>query len=219
MRRTKSGFTLIELLIVVAIIAILAAIAVPNFLEAQTRSRVSHLMANMKTVGNAIIAYTVDNNQPIPCAYYTHYFSEFYPDLSYPGSYWYIWLEPTHDGAGKFLTSPISYLTTIPEDIFHHADIDEGSSFNWLYVGPVPLPGRTTSGVSIGEWWGGGRVWRNYPQYAFRQTRWAIYSYGPDRQNWGLTKSRETIYDPTNGTISEGDIWFFETLGFVGGSR
>ena len=55
------SFTLIELLIVVAIIAILAAIAVPNFLEAQTRTKVTRTIVEMRTVANATKAYLVDN--------------------------------------------------------------------------------------------------------------------------------------------------------------
>ena len=55
------AFTLIELLIVVAIIAILAAIAIPNFLEAQTRSKVSRARADMRTIVTALEAYAVDN--------------------------------------------------------------------------------------------------------------------------------------------------------------
>ena len=62
--RKVISFTLIELLIVVAIIAILAAIAVPNFLEAQARSKVSRIKADMRTVGTAIETYRVDYNLP-----------------------------------------------------------------------------------------------------------------------------------------------------------
>lgn len=60
------GFTLIELLIVVAIIAILAAIAVPNFLEAQTRSKVSRVKADMRTIATGLEIYRLDNNDYPP---------------------------------------------------------------------------------------------------------------------------------------------------------
>jgi prepilin-type N-terminal cleavage/methylation domain-containing protein len=59
---SKSGFTLIELLIVVAIIAILAAIAVPNFLEAQVRAKVAREQNDLRTMATAIEAYMIDNN-------------------------------------------------------------------------------------------------------------------------------------------------------------
>ncbi len=61
----KNGFTLIELLIVVAIIGILAAIAVPNFLNAQMRAKVSRVLGDLRSVRTAMGMYQVDNNRYI----------------------------------------------------------------------------------------------------------------------------------------------------------
>jgi len=61
MKRTSSGFTLIELLIVIAIIGILAAIAIPNLLNAVQRAKQKKTMADMKALAVAIEAYHVDN--------------------------------------------------------------------------------------------------------------------------------------------------------------
>jgi general secretion pathway protein G len=60
--RKNRGFTLIELLIVVAIIGIIAAIAIPNLLNAINRGRQKRTMADVRTIGTAIEAYAVDNS-------------------------------------------------------------------------------------------------------------------------------------------------------------
>jgi len=82
--RKNRGFTLIELLIVVAIIGIIAAIAIPNLLNAINRGRQKRSMADIRTIGTATEAYAVD--------------MAFYPthNPAIIGATWRAFLEPTY---------------------------------------------------------------------------------------------------------------------------
>ncbi len=64
MRREKArGFTLIELLIVVAIIGIIAAISIPNLLNAIDRGKQKRTMADIRSIGTAVESYSIDNSR------------------------------------------------------------------------------------------------------------------------------------------------------------
>ena len=100
---SRSGFTLIELLIVVAIIGILAAIAVPNFLNAQVRAKLARVYSDLKALSTAIEMYKLDNNM--------------YPGGdNWLGTKW--WTKHTY--RYHVLTTPISYIAAIPLDPFQH---------------------------------------------------------------------------------------------------
>jgi len=62
MKNRSKGFTLIELLIVVAIIGIIAAIAIPNLLNAIDRGKQKRSMADIRSIGTAVESYAIDNN-------------------------------------------------------------------------------------------------------------------------------------------------------------
>ena len=96
--RTNKGFTLIELLIVIAIILILIAIALPNFLEAQVRAKITRVKSELRTLDTAMQSYFLD---------FKIYPSEHERDDD----------TRAHNGLA-WLTSPIPYLTSLPEDPF-----------------------------------------------------------------------------------------------------
>ena len=59
----KKGFTLVEIMIVVAIIGLLAAIAIPNFVGARNSARKQACIANLKTIEGAKQVWALENNQ------------------------------------------------------------------------------------------------------------------------------------------------------------
>lgn len=120
----SKGFTLIELLIVVAIIAILAAIAVPNFLEAQVRAKTSRAKSDMRSVATAIESYRVDHNEYPEGTDNPNRYPENIQTLLGPlatGFYSFCTRETGGLVMGRDffgLTTPISYITQVPLDPF-----------------------------------------------------------------------------------------------------
>lgn len=103
----RTAFTLVELLIVVAIIAILASIAVANFLEAQARSKVARAENDLRAIATALETYRIDNRRYPPT-----------PEESLSD----------RDRRLAFLTTPIAYLSAIPPEVFSRKE-REGYAF------------------------------------------------------------------------------------------
>ncbi len=104
--RKERGFTLIELLIVVAIIGIIAAIAIPNLLNAIDRSKQKRTMADMRSVGTAVEEYAIDNN--------------FYPIQTTQG--------PVSGIAGTPVNLEPTYIKVVPRQDGWNHDINYGSA-------------------------------------------------------------------------------------------
>jgi prepilin-type N-terminal cleavage/methylation domain-containing protein len=63
MNKRRGGFTLVEIMIVVAIIALLAAIAVPGFLRARKRSQASRILNDLRLIDSAVDQYAIETNK------------------------------------------------------------------------------------------------------------------------------------------------------------
>ena len=183
MKRFTSGFTLIELLIVVAIIGILAAIAVPNFLNARMRATMSRTYADLKALHNGMEMYRLDNNTYIPD----------YDSGQVPGVTSLKYEVMTY----MKLTSPIAYMGSIPLDPFFVGN----SAFQhdkkvpyFQYAGPHSGSENPRA------------VWRP------SGTIYTMTSFGPDKidqYGWAYAHDEAYVnaYNASNGLISLGDVY------------
>ena len=184
MNRSKhSGFTLIELLIVVAIIGILAAIAVPNFLNAQVRAKIARTQSDMKSLGTALEMYRLDQND------YPSWHNAIAPGR---GDY-------THPNEIRFyrLTTPVSYIASVPRDPFatyaNQADFD---TWGWAYDYV-----NNYAGDHAGGW---GHVWRLNSWGPDNMNNW-----GGQRDGQcipGVGGHPNFVYQTSNGLNSYGDV-------------
>jgi len=197
------AFTLIELLIVVAIIAILAAIAVPNFLEAQTRAKASRVKADMRTVATALEAYRVDHNDyPPNDGVFNVLPIQITTPVAFLSSIQLIdpftdkELDPVHGALAQYY----SYMKIINcENITIITDCAE---FMNAVAGGVPPPIEAVDSPLF------------HPGANTKYGPWRMVSNGPDREYSDQVTfvtdapmyGSDIRYDPTNGTVSWGNI-------------
>jgi prepilin-type N-terminal cleavage/methylation domain-containing protein len=214
MRSTKA-FTLIELLIVVAIIAILAAIAVPNFLEAQVRSKIGRAQADMRTIATALESYLVDHNR-YPMGFVTIRQAVNTSKVEtppFPSSKY-----DRNPYAQARLTTPVAYLSSILRDPF------TSGSFNFDRTddvrGAEPFP-YWYDDYQTWEWFAGatnGYPYDRFEDIARMGYRYSLSSAGPERSQMMMWYALDGVpapqannhvvyaYDPSNGTVSEGFV-------------
>ncbi len=213
LRACRRAFTLIELLIVVAIIAILAAIAVPNFLHAQLRAKISRVLADMRTVSTAVEAYAGDYGVYPPTQ--DRAYSLNAPAVVTSSIYCGYRLLPC--------TTPVAYIARLPMDPFSYVPgriagrspgpnlAPDGSIVNphllpytWRNTREVLVNGTVVPDSSYLYW----QQVTGYPPY------WYLASLGPDLDYRATLL--DPSYDPSNGLISDGDIVMLgPSIGFV----
>jgi len=190
----EAGFTLIELLIVVAIISILATMALPNFLDAQTRAKVGRVKNDLRALNTAVEAYVVDHNEP-------PFRRSMLPgNLEVPEA-------ATRPGQMAPLTTPVAYISTLPADVFESTLTPPNNLLD--YWDPVQTSWLINRRFPVGS------PRRIDPAEA----PYLLVSVGPDgnlgaisvNSGWPLDPllrgSVYQFYDPTNGTISTGNIY------------
>ena len=213
-QKSLQGFTLIELLIVIAIILILISIALPNFLEAQTRAKVANAKGEMRTLMTATEMYKNDYHGIEPRANNTGP----YPtkvDANNPYSSWWGF-------TSYLLTTPNKYLTTTPFEPF--GDTYTLGFWKAMKNGEGDPPYTVIRDTMTSNEWpvgcnlsnnptvqaaAGGPVLISQQFYdSNKRAGYIYYSSGPDRVDstvWGSPQ----FYTPTNGTNSFGDMYEF----------